>query len=173
MQNFMTPDQQRKIEQVVDNTVARFIENLPGELTKLLHKNVSKLLGMRNDWGKWEVDPFNKESAIADLINQKVRKTVEDLVAKQRWTPTDKQITAIADHFNSQIDRELQSQIYKLAERKAAEIARVLEKDLTIEALMQPITIKNVADPKYGDGLPQVRDLLLKHVAEGSVTVKK
>lgn len=173
MDNILSKEQQSKIEQVVDTTVAKFINELPGQLTQLLHKNVGRLLGMRNDFGKWEVDPFNKESAITDLLNQKVRKTVEELVGKQRWTPTSKQVEAIEAGFNSLLQRELERAIYSLAEKKAAEISRMLEKELTVEALMKPITLKNIADPNYGNSLPQIRDLLLKNVAEGNVTVQK
>lgn len=171
--DLLSEEHRKQIQSVVDDTVANFIRNLPEQLTRLLNQNVARILGMRNDFGKWEADPFNKEATIHTLLNDRVVKIAADIVKEQKWKPTSAQIDGIERSFMSHLNYELESQIRKVADSKAAEIAKRVEKELTVDVLMQPVTIKNLADPKYMGHLPKLRDVILDNVAKGNLDVKK
>ena len=174
--DLVNDEQKKQIKSIVDKTVAKFIEDLPELLRKNLERQVAAMLGFECDsWGKWKVDAYDRNrSPVANLISDRIRAVVTELVKNQEWAPKKEHVQAVAEAFEHKFKYEVEDQIRRLAERKAAEFADQLNKDLTLEIIARP-SVKDVSNPGFMAEMPKIRDVIYESLAKGEIkpTTKK
>lgn len=172
--DLVNDEQKQQIKSLVDKTVAKFIEDLPELLRKNLERQVAAMLGFECDsWGKWKVDTYDRNrSPVANLISDRVRSVITELIAKQEWAPKKDHIEAVAEAFEHKFRYEVEDQVRRLAERKAAEFGEQLHKELTLDIIARP-SVKDISNPGFMADMPKLRDVIYESLSKGELKPTK
>lgn len=143
----------QEIIKTVDETVAKFIKNLPHMLKGRMEAATARMIGMEDRYGgSWEVDHCNgRQSLVSNYINDQIKQNLGALVGQigGSFKLTEDQENAIKRDYErsmiSRIRREVLDQIDKHAKTLVAEITEPMFEKLKIN-----LSIDSMADPNYG-----------------------
>lgn len=167
----LKPEQFDQITAIIDTTVAKFIKELPEKVEARLQSATAHILGFEDRWNKWEVDHCNgRMSTIGNLVSSKVQHAASEAVQKLTFELKADMIPALQRDFDRQLGYALEKEVRDLAEKKAKEIADLLDTNMKVD--VAPATPKNVADPKYMVKMPKLGDILMEELVK-SGTKKK
>jgi hypothetical protein len=120
---------QPKIEESVLKAVEKYSEvHLMKHLDDMLAKSIDSVLlatiGLKHDWGKWEVDHCNgREPLLASLTKNKLTPIVETFITKNLDVSTFKIPDEVKSAFKREVDERLRYSLREHTERFAKEIA--------------------------------------------------
>jgi hypothetical protein len=157
-------------KETIDHSVAVFIKSIPRIINDHLEDVITQTLGFRKFMGRWEVDT-NQPSPIAGIIVDRTRATVASLVRDVEWKPTEELVDAIYKKFESSFKYRLEELVREFAVRRATEVVAELEKKLTLPDLLKSISLKKISDPDFMNGCPEIRDVIMEALVDGSVKV--
>lgn len=142
-----------KIEKVMADATAKFIEELPTMIQQRLQGAVAKILGFENSWGEWKVDHCNgRMSVMSEYIGNKARAAATAAVDKIDFKSTAEIDKAIKQEYADYFKSELRERIREHAEQQVqmfldrAARAHVIE----VETLARVPTKKEIGDPNLG-----------------------
>jgi len=148
------------IEDVVAQTTARFMTDLPQLIKTRLEGAVAKILGFENRWGnEWNVDHCNGRSTvmgeyIAAQAREAAGKAVNDVAtaAIKELTKNDKLHDAIKKEFANIFEQELRRQLYDYAKTTVSEMLKKATEthSIEIESLERFPTRKEMSHPDFG-----------------------
>lgn len=146
-------DPEEVLNNVYNSTVNTAYSDIKKEWEKDLKKNVMKLLGFSDTWGKWEIDHCNgRMSEMSDLINQEVKKLfMETNFTKEQLTLTEKEKQDIGesirkdmrDRFSYEYRQSFRGSFEQLVKQQATQDAK--EEFEKLVATRQLDTVKVLA----------------------------
>lgn len=161
----------KRIAKKIDDSVDKYIDELPKRIEAVMNKVVMGALGFKVDsWNNVEIDSYNRDTSfISKLISEKARKTCEEAMAKHEFV--------LGDEFNAAMRKEyaerLQRTFDNYFERRVGEHFDTLLKDVLNTTVLKldlkvevPKTAKDLANPAHLANIPKLRDLILKDVVE-------
>lgn len=157
----------KKIESIVDQTTARFLEELPNLIFKKLEAAVARSLGFSDSWGKWEVDHCNgRTGMVGEYVSQQALDKAKGLTQSIKWEPSNEFLTAAKKEYAEKLASSLKEELEKRAEIKAKELSeKIASGTLELEVINLSPKSKAYANPSYGSKhIDQyvLRDLLKK-----------
>lgn len=160
MEVSLSPEQAEKIRATVEDTVARFIENLPEMINRRLETIVAQCLGFENRWrGEWRVDNCNsRQSTVGNYIAVEAHKIVGETAERvgSEWEITDEQVEGLREDLRKRVVEKVRSHMWKASEEKAQEVIGKLLESVNIslgELEVKDPTLEEMADPSYGKNL--------------------
>lgn len=126
-QKMLKSEDLAKIAELADAEIATYIEELPGNIRRMLNTAMYSMLGLKEEWGgKLEIDRCNgRQTIITKLIDEKCKKAATEhiepvLMAVLQLLVADKRaITAIAKEAKNCYERTLADAVRTMAIQKA------------------------------------------------------
>jgi hypothetical protein len=154
-----------EIQQATRDAAAKFLKDLPANVTRRLDKAVARILGFDNRYGgdDWSIDHCNgRSSTVGDLISGEAHKAAQEATSKIITKKLIREIIkdrrpAILEDFKDRFIRSLDSAMYAAGEKAAKEYAEKLA-DKTLETIDLEF---DICDPEVGNG-----DDLEQHLLE-------
>ena len=161
----------KKIEKVIDNTITKYIENLPNKIWEVMDKLVLGALGFKEDsWHRIEIDRSNgREPFVAKLVDDRAKQIVVDAMAKHEFKLSDEFDAVMRKDYGERLQRHFDHYFDRRVEEHFEQMMKTvlntsqLKLDLKVEV---PKTKKELADPNHLANIPKLRDLILKDVVE-------
>lgn len=160
------------IEQIIDATVAHFIDRLPQTLNKQLETLVFALLGFRVDaWGKTELIDrptigVGRSQSLIELIEAKAHDVCTDAVSKCNITIGEKHEQAILALYAEKVQAHFQYEITSLVQKHIDTYFNKISAsgELKLNVMSLTPTPKDLTDPKHMENMPKLRDLIYKEL---------
>lgn len=165
---------EKKIREMTDAAIVRFIDSIPDKVNTILTKVVCSLLGVKSGWshGDYEVDHTNGretiltrllqrrchaqvEAAFEPIINHALKNLAKD---KKFWAAIAKDV---ARSFTETINYKLRNKATEWAETEANKVIANLENTKLKPLFRDPLDLE---DPKGCE--TQVEDLLMEEFAK-------
>jgi hypothetical protein len=160
----------KKIEKRIDDTVSKYIEELPGRIWGILDKIVLGALGFSDSWGKIEVDRCNgREPFVAQFISAQAKKVCEEAIAKHELVLTPEFDVALRTEYAQRMQKQFEDYFdRKVGDHFDTMMKNVLDSselkfDLKVDF---PKTLKDLTNPNILSATPKLRDLILATVVE-------
>jgi hypothetical protein len=141
-----------KLQHVVENAAAKFIDELPDMINRRLEAAVAQILGFECRFGEWTVDHCNgRMSTVSSYLSEKVEKIVATIVDGINWDPSQKAIKAMEVEFASLVRNTISDRLEAAAIKKAQSIIEsMMNSGNLIKIDMSVPTKKLLAKPGYG-----------------------
>lgn len=160
----------KRIEKGIDDTVSKYIADLPGRIWGILDKIVLGALGFSDSWGRIEVDHCNgREPFVAKFIGDQAKKVCEEAVAKHELALTPEFDAALRKEYAERMQKQFDHYFdRKVGEHFEAMMKDVLDSselkfDLKVDVPKQP---KDLTNPNALSAVPKLRDLIFAAVVE-------
>lgn len=179
--NKLRPELVAKINEKIDEEVARFVRELPKNVAAMLNGAMLSALGLRGGWPSlgsgYEVDHSNgREGLIGQCVKEKAGEEAKKVIAEialraiEQFRKDQKVVIAILKEAENQYKQKLRENLINLATNKAREDAQALL------AAMSPVVfdkvpgvLGEVADPACGSE-SDTHEALLERLAQELVS---
>lgn len=169
----LKPEDLVKIAELADTEIATYIEELPGNIRRMLNTAMYSMLGLKEEWGgKLEIDRCNgRQTVITKLIDEKCRKAATEhiepvLMAVLELLTADKRaLTAIAKEAKNCYERTLADAVRTMAVQKAkAQAEKIVAgfKDVNFDDIL----MKNIEVEDPDSFNTHIGQILLDDIAE-------